>query len=145
MSNPPGKTLAPRRSDCPICFALGIFGDRWSLLVLRDLLMRGKRRFGELLASPEGIATNVLSDRLRRLAEAGMVTRQADSTDQRQYIYRPTQRAVDLVPMLVEMIVWAARNDADTGTPPQFIERFYEDRQGLIDSIQRRALNDGVE
>lgn len=131
-----------RRSDCPISFALGIFGDRWTLLVLRDLMLRDKRRFKELAAAPEGIATNVLSDRLRRLADAGLITREPDPEDQRQGIYRPTQQAIDLVPMLVELVVWGARNDPGTGVTEDFIERFERDREGLIEAIQHHAAAD---
>lgn len=133
-----------RRSSCPISFALGIFGDRWSLLVLRDLILRDKRRFSELLAAPEGIATNVLTDRLRRLVDTGLVTRDPDPDDLRQWTYRPTEQAIDLVPMLLELIAWGVRNDprAAAAVPADFIQRLHRDRQGLIESIQRRAASD---
>ena len=131
-----------RRSDCPISFALGIFGDRWTLLVLRDLMLRNKRRFKELAAAPERIATNVLSDRLRRLADAGLITREPDPEDRRQGIYRATERGIDLVPMLVELVVWGARNDPGTGVTRDFIERFERNRQGLIRAIQHHAAAD---
>ena len=80
-----------RRSDCPISFALDLFGDRWSLLVVRDLGLKGKRSFSELAASEEGIATNVLSDRLARLEEAGIILKSRDPNDGRRYVYRLTE------------------------------------------------------
>jgi DNA-binding HxlR family transcriptional regulator len=125
-----------RNSGCPISFALGIFGDRWTLLVLRDLILKGRRRYGELLAAEEGIATNILTDRLRRLEDKGLIVREADERDRRQYVYRPTRTAVELIPMLVEIVVWGARSDPDTRVPASFIERFEEDRDALIASIR---------
>lgn len=128
-----------RRSGCPISFALGIFGDRWSLLVLRDLILKGRRRYKDLLAAEEGIATNILSDRLRRLESHGLIVRAADESDGRQFIYRPTRMAVDLIPMLVELVVWGARNDPGTAVPDEFVERFENDRDALIASIKAQV------
>lgn len=128
-----------RRSGCPINFALGIFGDRWSLLVLRDLILKGRRRFKDLLAAEEGIATNILSDRLRRLESHGLIVREPDESDGRQYIYRPTQMAVDLIPMLVELVVWSARNDPGSAVPDEFVEQFENDRDALIASIRAQV------
>lgn len=123
---------AKRESGCPISFALGIFGDRWSLLVLRDLILKGRRRYKELLAAEEGIATNILSDRLRRLEEHGLIAHEPDERDGRQVLYRPTEMAVELIPMLVELIVWGARNDPDTTVRDEFVAQFEEDRDALI-------------
>jgi DNA-binding HxlR family transcriptional regulator len=127
------------RSTCPISFALEIFGDRWTLLVLRDLLLRSRRRYRELLGSDEGIATNVLADRLKRLERRGLIRKQRDEVDGRQYLYRPTPLAVSLVPMLVEMIVWGARNGAGADVEPAFIERFETERGALIAEIQAQV------
>lgn len=141
MTTPSKSTTrnAARRSGCPISYALGIFGDRWTLLVLRDLMLRGRHRFKELLAADEGIATNILSDRLRRLEAHGLVVREADASDRRQQIYRPTRTAVDLIPMLVELIVWGARNDPETALPPEFVEQFDADREALIAALRSRV------
>jgi DNA-binding HxlR family transcriptional regulator len=126
------------RSTCPLNFALEIFGDRWTLIVLRDLLLRSRRRYGELLACEEGIATNVLADRLKRLEQRGLVTKERDEADARQYVYRPTQQAVTLVPMLVEMTVWGARNSKQSSIGRDFIRRFETDRAQLIAEIQEQ-------
>ena len=124
------------RSTCPISFALEIFGDRWTLLVLRDLLLRGRRRYRELLRSEEGIATNVLADRLKRLERRGLIRKLRDEADGRQFVYAGTPLAVSLVPMLIEMIVWGARSGAGSDVDPAFIARFETDREGLIAEIQ---------
>lgn len=99
------------RSHCPIAFALEIFGDRWTLLVLRDLLFKGKKRYKEFLASEEEIATNVLAERLRRLEREGLVTRLRPPGGGRQFVYRPTAKALDLLPVLLEISVWSAKYD----------------------------------
>lgn len=128
-----------RRSDCPISFALEIFGDRWTLLVLRDLMLKGKQRYSEFLAGGEGIATNILSDRLRRLEARGLIARAPDPEDRRRVAYRPTEAGIGLIPMLVEMTVWGARTDPETATDSAFVEAFEADRDTLIASLIRDA------
>ena len=133
-----------RRSGCPINYALEIFGDRWTLLVLRDLLLVGRRHYKELLAADEGIASNILSDRLKRLEDRGLISKRRDPADGRQLLYGPTEAAIDLLPMLIEMTAWGARNDPQTAAPPDFVRRFEEDREGLIATYvaQARAMLD---
>ena len=133
------ETPDARRSGCPISYALEIFGDRWTLLVLRDLLLKGRQHYKELLAAEEGIASNILSERLRRLEERGLITKRRDPADGRQLIYSPTETAIDLLPMLIEMTVWGIRNDPMTAAPPEFLRRFEEDREGLIEDITAQA------
>lgn len=128
----------PTRSTCPLNFALEIFGDRWTLIVLRDLLLKARRRYGELLACEEGIATNVLADRLRRLEHRGLVRKERDAGDARQFLYRPTQQAIALVPMLVEMTVWGARSSSNSSVDRDFLKRFETDRAQLIADIQEQ-------
>ncbi len=121
---------------CPVTYALEVFGDRWTLLVLRDLMLEGRSRYGEVLAAHPGLATNVLSDRLKRLERRGLISKARDSSDARQYVYAPTERALGLVPMLVEMMVWAAR---DGGARTEIVERFDADRAGLIEEMRNRV------
>ena len=109
-----------RRSDCPTNFAVQAFGDGWSLLVVRDLMFKGKRTFAEFAASEERIATNVLADRLRSLQLAGIVRRDGDGRSTR---YSLTRKGIDLLPLMVEMILWSARHDAHTATPATFVRR----------------------
>ena len=130
--------LARRRSDCPISFALDLFGDRWTLLVIRDLAFKGKNSFSDFLASDEGIARNVLADRLASLETAGFIEKQPDPDDGRRSIYALTDRGLGLIPVLVEMILWSAREDPDTGAEADFIREATEDREGLIRRLQQR-------
>ncbi len=130
--------LARRRSDCPISFALDLFGDRWTLLVIRDLAFKGKNSFSDFLASDEGIARNVLADRLASLEAAGFIEKQPHPDDLRRSVYRLTDRGLGLIPVLVEMILWSAREDPDTGAEADFVREATEDREGLIRRLQRR-------
>lgn len=120
-----------QRSGCPISYALDLFGDRWTLLVLRDLVLRGKQRFREFLASDEGIASNILSDRLRRLEDSGIVSRKADPGDKRQIIYSVTDKGAGVVPVLLEMAAWGARNNSENSLPNRFADAFYADRESF--------------
>ncbi|WP_337659820.1 winged helix-turn-helix transcriptional regulator [Anderseniella sp. Alg231-50] len=131
----------PRRSDCPISFALEIFGDRWTLIVLRDLMLKSRQRYRELLEGDEGIATNVLAERLKRLEHRKLVTKKRDPTDARQFIYLPTELAVSLVPMLVEMTVWGLRT-SDNGIGAEYLEKFETDRDRLITELQAKIRKD---
>ena len=119
-----------KRSGCPISYSLDIFGDRWTLLILRDIVLMGKQRYREL-AAPERIASNILADRLRRLEAADIVTREPDPEDQRQVIYRATTKGRSLVPVLLEIAAWGATWDARTDAPAGFAESFYRDREGF--------------
>jgi len=104
----------PARSGCPINMAVEAFGDRWSLLVLRDVMFGNRRRFRELLAgSEEGIASNILADRLKRLVGAGLLTRQ-DARPGQRAAYSLTEAAIQLVPVLAELGAWGIRHRTTT-------------------------------
>ena len=126
------KKRPQRRSNCPISFALDLFGDKWTLLIVRDLMFKQKQRFGEFAESGEKIASNILADRLARLETAGLVTRQADLENGRQLIYALTAKALDLAPMLIEMIVWSAKYDPRTAADRAFVRKAKTDREQLI-------------
>lgn len=125
-----------RRSDCPLNVSLEIFGDRWTLLIVRDLMLKGRSRFGELLDGGEGIASNILTDRLGRLEAHGLVQRRRDPADARRFCYRLTQRGIDLAPVLFEMILWAAQHEA-TAAPRHEVEEMLRDRAGYLASIRQ--------
>ena len=91
-----------------------MLGDRWSLLIIRDMMVRGSRTFKEFLGSDEGIATNMLADRLRRLEAHGIIASEPDPSDGRKLIYSLTPKGIDLAPVLTEMVLWAARHE-ETG------------------------------
>ena len=97
------------RSGCPINLALEVLGDRWSLLILRDMIFAGKRTFNQLLDSDEGIATNVLRDRLNSLVDRGLLTKSADPERKGRTRYALTERAITLVPVLVHLGHWGER------------------------------------
>lgn len=128
-----------RRSNCPISFALDRFGDKWTLLVIRDLGLKGRHTFSELLDGGEGIATNVLSDRLSKLESEGIVVREKDPADGRRYRYSLTEAGKDLLPILVEMIVWSAKHDADTEAPASFVRAARRDRAALLKKLRAGA------
>lgn len=121
-----------RRSGCPISFALDIFGDKWSLLILRDIIFKDKKYYQDFENSEEGISTNILADRLERLKCEGLIKGKADKANLRKIIYEPTAKALDLVPMLLEMIEWSAKYDPDTGTPKDFIQALKKNKKALV-------------
>jgi DNA-binding HxlR family transcriptional regulator len=132
----PHNCNAKRRSDCPLNVSLEIFGDRWTLLIVRDLMLKGRTRFGELLEGGEGIASNVLTDRLERLEAHDLVQRRRDPADARRLTYRLTQRGIDLAPVLFEMILWAAQHEA-TAAPPDEVKAMEQDRDTYLDAIRQ--------
>jgi hypothetical protein len=110
VSNVPGKPKSKRRSGCPVSISLERFGDRWSLLIIRDLMVRGFRTFKEFQASDEGIATNILADRLRKLKAA---------------------------PLLLELLIWGARHE-ETGAPCALITKMAHNREQVLAEARRR-------
>lgn len=103
--------VTDQRSGCPINLTLETLGDRWSLIVIRDMMFGNRRHFRELLTrSDEGIASNILADRLKRLVDAGLLTRADDPTHRQKAVYNLTERAIELVPLLVHMGAWGRRH-----------------------------------
>lgn len=119
------------RSHCPINFVLETFGDKWTLLIIRDLMFRGKRTFGEFLASDEGISTNILAERLKRLEQHEIITKATSPDNKSSLIYSLTEKGKDFLPVMMEITAWSARHDASTNTPDLFMEKFTTDRRKL--------------
>jgi DNA-binding HxlR family transcriptional regulator len=117
---------------CPIDYALEIFGDRWTLLVVRDLMFRGKCHFGEFIESPEGIASNILTSRLKKLEAHRLVARETDPENRKRVIYRLTDKGLALAPVMIEIVRWSGAHDPDTAAPKAFLRRAAKDREGLI-------------
>src|ERR1700686_2304756 len=111
---PKRKPSAKWRSGCPLNASVEILGDRWSLLIIRDMMLRGFRTYKEFLECYEGIATNILADRLQKLVAYGIITSKADPADGRKVIYSLTAKGIDLAPVLTEMVLWAAAHE-ETG------------------------------
>ncbi len=97
------------RSGCPINLSLEVFGDKWSLLIIRDMIFGGKRHFRELLRSQEGISSNILADRLKMLVELGMLTKADDPTHKQKAIYSLTEMTIALVPIMAQLGAWGRR------------------------------------
>jgi DNA-binding HxlR family transcriptional regulator len=130
-----------RRSDCPISYALDIFGDKWSLLIIRDLIFVGKKTYGEFISSEEKISTNILADRLETLECAGLIKSRRDKEKKSRIIYSLTDKGIDLLPAILETIRWSAAYDKKTAAPPSFVERIKNDREALIQEL-RMSLKD---
>lgn len=125
-----------RRSDCPINFALQTFGDGWSLLIIRDLMFTERRTYGDFLGAEEGIATNVLADRLKHLQAQGLIRKRGSG---RRAAYGLTEKGLDLLPALLELVSWSARHDPRTAAPPDFVARIRAGREQLA-----KELRDGL-
>jgi DNA-binding HxlR family transcriptional regulator len=123
MADSPSPLPLSVRSKCPVANALDLLGDRWTLLVVRDLLFFRKVRYKDFAASAERIPTNLLADRLRRLEAAGIVEKSAYQQRPVRHEYRLTRRGRDLLPVLREMVTWANQHIAGTARPPA---RFHE-------------------
>jgi len=132
------KSSRREKSNCPISYSLDLFGDRWTLLVLRDLILWGKTRFGDIQASDEKIASNILSDRLRRLEGQGIIGITKDPSDARQKIYTVTDKGRSLTPVLLEIAAWGASHDPRTGAPDDFADDFYADREAYYEEHHSR-------
>ena len=137
MSDVPGRPKSKPRSGCPVSISLERFGDRWSLLIIRDLMVRGFRTFKEFEESGEGIATNILADRLQRLETAGIITAEVEETDGRRVNYRLTEKGIDLAPVLLELLIWGARHE-ETGASCAVIEKMAKNREQVLAETRRR-------
>lgn len=131
-----------RLSGCPIDYALDLFGDRWTLLVIRDLLFVGKRHFKELMESPERIASNILTARLKKLEARGLIERRPDPDNRKQVIYTLTDKGRDLTPVLIEMVRWGGRHDPNSLCPKGVVAQFSRDNERLLSDL--RAAMSGV-
>lgn len=105
------KSAPKRRSGCPLNASVEMLGDRWSLLIIRDMMLLGSKTFKEFLGSYEHIATNILADRLRKLEAYGILRAKRDPADGRKLIYKLTPKGIDLAPVLTEMVLWAGRHE----------------------------------
>ena len=126
------------RSDCPVSFALDFFGDKWTLLIVRDLVFEGKKFYSDFHNSKEGIATNILSDRLKKLEQNGVIKSRPYPELKTKKEYSLTPKGKALIPVLVEMIVWSARHQEGLAVSEEFIQKVKEDREGVVKVIEER-------
>jgi DNA-binding HxlR family transcriptional regulator len=117
--------------------ALDLLGDRWTLLIVRDLMVRGYRTFREFLYSGEGIATNILSDRLKKLEAGGIVLAEPDAEDGRSAHYRLTEKGISLAPVLLELLVWGAHHEP-TDAPCAVIDHMEQNRAAVLAETYHR-------
>jgi DNA-binding HxlR family transcriptional regulator len=136
--NMPGQR-PKRRSECPLNASVEMLGDRWSLLILRDMMLRGFRAYKEFMECYEGIATNILADRLRRLVAYGIITSEPDPSDGRKVIYSLTAKGIDLAPVLTEMVLWAAAHE-ETGNQA-LVRLMRADKAKFLAEVRERWAN----
>ncbi len=131
-----GRQNKPR-SGCPVSISLEIFGDRWSLLIIRDLMVRAYRTFKEFQTSGEGIASNILAARLRNLQAHVIITSESTDADARSVHYRLTEKGIDLAPVLLELLIWGAKHE-ETGAPCAVIAQMAQNRASVLAEVRRR-------
>lgn len=130
------RTGPIRRSECPLNASVEMLGDRWSLLIIRDMMLRGARTYKEFLECYEGIATNILADRLRKLVAHGIISTRPDPSDGRRLTYVLTEKGIDLAPVLTEMVLWAAAHE-ETGNQP-LVRLMREDKKNFLAGVRQR-------
>jgi len=130
------KAVPKRRSGCPLNASVEMLGDRWSLLIIRDMMLRGARTYKEFLECYEGIATNILADRLRKLVDYGIIAVEPDASDGRKLIYLLTPKGIDLAPVLTEMVLWAAAHE-DTGNQA-LVRQMRADKEKFLAGVRQR-------
>ena len=135
----PKKKSPQRRSGCPLNASVEMLGDRWSLLIIRDMMLRGAHTYKEFLDCYEGIATNILADRLRKLQAYGIITAEPDPKDARKVTYLLTEKGIDLAPVLTEMVLWAAAHE-DTGNQA-LVQLMRADKEKFLAGVRRRWVD----
>ena len=130
------RRKAPK-SGCPIDYAATMFGDRWAMLVLRDLA-KGRRMFSEFAAADESMAPNILASRLKQLEKFGIITRRVDPDNRRQVIYELTEKGLDLTAIMIELTVWSAKHDPHTMVTKDFVDKAKTGRDDLIRETVKR-------
>lgn len=125
-----------RETGCPIAFGLDTFGDRWSLLIIREIMLRGKRTYSEFLEADEGIASNILVARLKHLEAEGIVEKSRDPENRRAFIYELTKKGRDLAPILLEIIIWSGLHDNRPFALRTVLDQIKQDREGFEASLR---------
>lgn len=123
------------RSSCPLSYTLDFFGDKWSLLILRDMMLSDKATYGEFLNSAEKIATNILADRLSMLETYGFVTKQVAPDKKSKFLYSPTEKGIALVPVILEIGLWGSKFNPP-GLDQNLLHALQTDKEGTIQRIQ---------
>ncbi|MEO9877197.1 MAG: helix-turn-helix domain-containing protein [Anderseniella sp.] len=125
-----------RETGCPIAFGLDTFGDRWSLLIIREIMLQGKRTYSEFLEADEGIASNILIARLKHLEAEGIVVKSRDPENRRAFVYELTKKGRDLAPILLEIIIWSGMHDKRPYALKTVLDKIEQDREGFEASLR---------
>ncbi|AZV76915.1 transcriptional regulator [Parasedimentitalea marina] len=125
-----------RQTGCPVAFGLDIFGDRWTLLVIREIMLRGKRTYSEFMEMEEEIATNILIDRLKSLEAEGLVNKERDPENRRSFLYSLTKKGRDLAPILLEIIIWSGEHDKRSFALTEVLKKIEADREGFESGLR---------
>lgn len=130
------------RSHCPVNFGLEAFGDRWALLIVRDIVFRGRRTFGEFLGAEEGWATNILASRLEHLVDQGILAKEDDAADRRRARYSLTEKGLDLIPLVLEMVLWSHKHDPDSQARRivRLVELVRADNRAISEVVREKVL-----
>jgi len=133
------------RSHCSVNYGLEIFGDKWSLLIVRDIVFAGKKTYGEFLKSEEGVATNILASRLAFLEEQGILSKAPSPADGRKDLYTLTEKGLDLIPILLDIVVWSAKHDPKSNARrrKEFIARLNRSAQKVSEEVKELVRNGG--
>ncbi len=124
-----------RQSGCGVAYGLDVFGDKWSLVVVRDMIFLGKRHFNELLASREKMASNILANRLKRLEEECVITKTQDTDHESKFIYELTPKGKELIPLILEIMVWGSKHAPNSDVPAELVRWVKKDRDGVAKAI----------
>ena len=130
------------RSHCPINFTLEHFGDKWSFLIIRDLMFKDKRHYNEFIEAGENVSTSVLGDRLKKLEAYGIISKEKDSVKKSRIRYSLTKKGIDLLPILIEMIIWGGEKDRLTESPEEFMDQAAQDKEALINRIREKLIRE---
>ena len=128
-------------SGCPVRFGMSQFGDKWSFLIIRDLMFKGRQYYHEFIDAGEGISTNILASRLADLENNGIITKRRDPQKGSRYLYRLTKKGVDLMPMMLAMIDWSETYDSGTEVPKRFIDQLRNNPDQLQQEIIENLSN----
>lgn len=139
------KTPKEIRSHCAVNYGVEVFGDRWSLLIIRDIVFAGKKTYGEFLKSEERIATNVLASRLAFLEEQGVLARAPSPDDGRKEFYTLTEKGLDLIPIVLNIVLWSARHDPESYARPrkELLARISEDPMQVSEEVKALVRSGG--
>ena len=126
------------KSHCPINYSLEHFGDKWSLLIIRDLMFNGKRHYNEFLESGEKISTSVLGDRLKHLEEVGIISRGKDKIKKSRIKYSLTKKGINMLPIMLDMVCWSGQYDNESDVNNVFLAKINTEREMLIQSTREK-------